>query len=45
LYDNGQAAAVGIAGQAVVVGFPLELVDDAAARAALVAELLAFVGM
>ncbi|MBI4955440.1 MAG: hypothetical protein HY908_25685, partial [Myxococcales bacterium] len=38
LYDNGQAAAVGIAGQAVVVGFPLELVDDAAARAALVAE-------
>jgi hypothetical protein len=43
-YDNGHAAAVGIAGKAVLVGFPLELVDDAAKREALVQALLAFAG-
>ena len=36
------AAAVGLAGRAVLVGFPLEVVDDDAQRAALTAALLAF---
>ncbi|MBK9031476.1 MAG: hypothetical protein IPL61_09100 [Myxococcales bacterium] len=42
-YATGGAAAVGIPGRAVVVGFPLEIVDRAEQRAALVAALLAFV--
>ena len=43
-YENGMHAAVGIAGRAAIVGFPLELIDDASARAEVVAALLAFVG-
>jgi hypothetical protein len=43
-YGSGQAAAVGIAGKGVLVGFPLELVDDPATRAALVAKLVKFAG-
>lgn len=42
-YATGDFAAVGIAGQAVIVGFPLELVDDDGDRAAVVAALLGFV--
>ena len=42
-YSTAEAAAVGIAGQAVVVGFPLELVDDPADRSALLQALLGFV--
>jgi hypothetical protein len=43
-YGSGQAAAVGAVGKGALVGFPLELVDDAAARDAVIAALLAFVG-
>ncbi|MFV8755327.1 hypothetical protein ACNOYE_32655 [Nannocystaceae bacterium ST9] len=43
LYDNGQGAAVGIAGRAILVGFPLELIDAPDDRAALVGALLDFV--
>ena len=41
-YANGQNAAAGIAGRAVVVGFPLELVDGDSALSALGAALVAF---
>lgn len=41
-YGTGGAAAVGIAGKAVLVGFPLEVVDDGARRDALLDALLAF---
>jgi hypothetical protein len=41
-YATGAAAAVGIAGRAVIVGFPLELVDTDAARAQVVQALIAF---
>lgn len=43
-YETGQAAAVGIPGKAVLVGFPLELVDEPAKRSALVKALVAFAG-
>ncbi len=43
VYDNGLGAAVGIAGRAVLVGFPLELIDVEDERAALVGGLLDFV--
>lgn len=45
LYANGNddAAAVGIAGRAVLVGFPLELIDAEDDRAAVVGALLEFV--
>ncbi|MBK7193156.1 MAG: hypothetical protein IPH80_11815 [Myxococcales bacterium] len=42
-YAGGASAAVGIAGRAAIVGFPLEVIDDDAARAAVVRALLAFV--
>jgi hypothetical protein len=42
-YGTGGAAAVGVAGQAALVGFPLEVVESDAQRAALVAALLSFV--
>jgi hypothetical protein len=45
LYDNGDAAAVGIASRAVLVGFPLELIDAEDDRAALVGALLDFVSL
>ncbi|MCA9577829.1 MAG: hypothetical protein KC668_20480 [Myxococcales bacterium] len=41
-YGTGGAAAVGVAGRAVLVGFPLEVVDDDAQRTALTTALLAF---
>lgn len=43
-YAGGASAAVGIAGRAAIVGFPLEVIDDDATRAAVVRALLAFVG-
>jgi hypothetical protein len=43
-YGNGKIAAVGIAHRAAAVGFPIELVDDPAARSALAKALVAFVG-
>ncbi|HVY49879.1 MAG TPA: hypothetical protein VHB21_28485, partial [Minicystis sp.] len=43
-YGNGDGAAVGVAGRAVIVGFPLELVDDAARRRAVTRALVAFAG-
>jgi hypothetical protein len=43
-YDTGAPAAVGIAGRAIVVGFPLETIPDDAALAAVLAGLRAFVG-
>jgi hypothetical protein len=43
-YGNGKTAAVGIQGRGALVGFPLELVGSAPARAALVQALIAFVG-
>jgi hypothetical protein len=43
LYDNGDGAAVGIASRAVLVGFPLELIDAEDDRAALIGALLDFV--
>jgi hypothetical protein len=43
LYDNGDGAAVGIAARAVLVGFPLELIDAEVDRAAVVGALLEFV--
>jgi hypothetical protein len=43
LYDNGDGAAVGIASHAVLVGFPLELIDGEDDRAAMVGALLDFV--
>jgi hypothetical protein len=42
-YGSGSAAAVGIAGQAALVGFPLELVDSDADRASVVKALVAYV--
>lgn len=44
VYSNGKAAAVGVEGRAALVGFPLELIDSAADRAAIVEALLAYVG-
>jgi hypothetical protein len=41
-YATGGSAAIGVAGSGVLVGFPLELVDDESVLDALVAELLAF---
>lgn len=43
-YAGGAGAAVGIAGRAAIVGFPLEVIDDDDARAAVVRALLGFVG-
>jgi hypothetical protein len=43
LYDTGEAAAVGIASRAVLVGFPLELIDGEDDRAAVIGALLDFV--
>lgn len=45
LYDNGNGAAVGIGARAVLVGFPLELIDGEVDRAALVGALLDFVSL
>ncbi len=42
-YGSGGAAAVGIAGRAVIVGFPLEVVESPATLAALVPALVGFV--
>ncbi|MFT7578815.1 MAG: hypothetical protein ACI9MR_000476 [Myxococcota bacterium] len=42
-YGDGRPAAVGIAGRAAVLGFPLELVNTASDRAALVAALINYV--
>jgi hypothetical protein len=41
--DNGDGAAVGIASQAALVGFPLELIDGEDDRAASIGALLEFV--
>jgi hypothetical protein len=41
-YDNAQNAAVGIPGQSVVVGFPLELMDDSSQLADLLGLLIGF---
>ncbi|MEO7331131.1 MAG: hypothetical protein ABI193_21320, partial [Minicystis sp.] len=43
-YGNGMGAAVGLPGKAVLVAFPLELMDEPADRAALLKKLVAFVG-
>jgi hypothetical protein len=43
-YGNNKPAAVGVAGRAAWVGFPLELIDAPADRAAVVNALLTFVG-
>lgn len=43
-YSGGKAAAVGVSGRGVLVGFPIELIDSTAQRAALVAALLSFAG-
>lgn len=43
-YGGGAAAAVGISGRAVIVGFPLEVVESPASLAALVPALIAFAG-
>lgn len=43
LYGNGKVAAVGVAGRAAMVGFPLEIIDSPAQRAAVVQALLSFV--
>ena len=43
-YGNGMGAAAGIPGSACLVGFPLELIDSAADRRAVVTALLSFVG-
>jgi hypothetical protein len=45
LYDNGEGAGVGIASRAVLVGFPLELIDAEDERAALIGALLDFVSL
>jgi hypothetical protein len=45
LYDNGPGAAVGIPARAVLVGFPLELIDAEDHRAAVVGGLLDFVSL
>lgn len=42
-YANGMAAAVGKAGKSVVVGFPLEVIDDPARLTDVVAALIGFV--
>lgn len=42
-YANGQGAAAGVPAQSVVVGFPLELVDDPGDLAVLLAALLDYV--
>lgn len=42
-YDGDAGAAVGLAGRAALVGFPLEVIDDDGARAAVVQALVAFV--
>lgn len=44
VYGTGKAAAVGIAGRGALVGFPLELIDSAGARAVVVASVLRFLG-
>lgn len=43
-YDNGMTAAAGRANKSVVVGFPLELIDDEARLSAVLAALMGFVG-
>ncbi|MFO0757251.1 MAG: hypothetical protein U0359_12220 [Byssovorax sp.] len=43
-YGNGMNAGVGVPGKAVLVAFPLEVIDQPADRAALLAKLIAFVG-
>jgi hypothetical protein len=43
-YATGKGAAIGIAGKAVLVGFPIELIDSAVERATLVKALVAFAG-
>ncbi len=43
-YGSGTGAAVGVANQGVLVGFPLELIDNPVERAATYDELLTFVG-
>lgn len=45
LYGTGEGATVGVAGQAALVGFPLELTDGEGPRAALVGALLDFVSL
>lgn len=45
LYDTGDGAAVGIADRAVLVGFPLELIDAEVDSAAVVGALLDFVSL
>jgi hypothetical protein len=45
LYDDGDGAAVGITSRAVLVGFPLELIDDEDDRAELVGALFDFVSL
>lgn len=42
-YGSGQAAAVGVPHKGALVGFPLELVDDEAARDLMVERLLSYV--
>ncbi|MFT3764595.1 MAG: hypothetical protein QM820_03620 [Minicystis sp.] len=42
-YGSGKTAAVGVPGRGALVGFPLELIDAPAARAAVLAALIAFV--
>jgi hypothetical protein len=43
-YASGTGAAAGLSGKAVLVGFPLELIDTAAERQAAIAGLLQFAG-
>jgi hypothetical protein len=43
-YGSGQGAGVGISAQAVLIGFPLELIDDPADRMAVLGALVGFVG-
>lgn len=44
VYEGGGAAAIGIASQSVLVGFPLELIDNELERAAVIEALLEFAG-
>ncbi len=44
-YGNGSTAAAGKANRSVVVGFPLEVIDDEARLAEVVRALLGFVGL
>jgi hypothetical protein len=43
-YDNGMGAAVGIPGHTALIGLPLELIDQPGDLAAVVSDLMAFVG-